>query len=154
MTRRRLLVAFASVALLIGVVGVVQAQPTLASWTRSTYANATMTSGVVYPVTSMSCSAPSGLIATSITVNWTQPQITGNGLVPTSYTLSWTGSAGTGQTTVAGLSAVIPAAGLGIGSLTVVVYANVGTWQSPVSTVFKTVNTIAVLSVIVSWTCS
>ena len=154
MTRRRLLLAFASVALLIGVVGVVQAQPTLASWTRSNFHNSTISTGVVYPVTSMSCSAPSGLIATSITINWAQPQTTGNGLVPTSYTLSWTGSAGTGQTTVAGLSGVIPAAGLGIGSLTVVVYANVGSWQSPVSTVFKTVSTIAVFGVIVSWTCA
>jgi hypothetical protein len=154
MTRRRLLLAFASVALLVGIIGIAQAQPTLASWTRSNFANATISSGVVYPVTSMSCSAPSGLVAASITINWTQPQTTGNGLVPTSYTLSWSGSAGTGSTTVAGLSAVIPAAGLGIGSLNVVVYANVGGWQSPVSTVYKTVSTIALFSVIVSWTCA
>lgn len=154
MTRRRLMLAFASVALLVGVVGVVQAQPTVATWMRSSFANATISSGMVYPVTSLTCSASNGAIATGITLNWTQPQTSGNGLVPTSYTLMWTGSAGTGQTTVAGLTGTIPGAGLGIGSLNVVVYANVGTWQSVVSTHSRTINTLAVFGIIVSWTCA
>jgi hypothetical protein len=154
MSRRALLAALTTIALIVGLVALVQAQPTLAAWTRSSFGNTTLNSGKVYPVTSLTCSAPNGLIGAAITLNWTQPQSTGNGLVPTSYTMSWSGTAGTGQITVTGLSGTIPPAGLGVGNLTVVVYANFGTWQSDVSTQSRAITTVAVIGVVVSWTCA
>ena len=154
MTRRRILLAFASVALLVGVVGLVQAQPTLASWTRSNFHNATISSGMLYPVTSLTCAGANGALAGSVTLNWTQPQTTGNGLTPTSYTLSWTGTAGSGSTTVAGLSGAVSAAGMGSGNLTVTVRANLSNWQSAVSTQSRTLTVIAALGVFVTWSCA
>ena len=153
MTRRRILVAFASVALLVGVVGIVQAQPTLASWTRSNFHNATISSGMLYPVTSLTCAMPNGLPTANVTLNWTQPQTTGNGLTPTSYTLSWSGTAGSGQTTVAGLTGAVSAAGIGSGNLIVTVRANLSTWQSAVSTQSRTMNVVAALGLFVTWSC-
>ena len=154
MTRRRLLLAFASVALLVGVVGIVQAQPTLASWTRSNFHNATVSSGMLYPVTSLTCAGANGIASPSVTLNWTQPQTTGNGLTPTSYTLSWTGTAGTGSTTVAGLTGAVSAAGMVSGNLTVTVRANLSNWQSAVSTQSRTLNVVAALGLFVTWSCA
>ncbi len=153
--KQRYLFALVSVAILVTSLGLSRTEPTRATWTRDTYLNAALTSGVVYPVTSLTCDASSGLIATSIGFTWTQPVTTGNGLVPTSYTLVWNGTAGSGQTTVSGLSGSIPGSTLSTsGSTTVVVYANDGTWQSAVSTQSRTVTTVSAAGVIVSWTCS
>lgn len=152
--RQRHLAALVGAAILVVFIGLSPTQPTEAAWTRSTYVNTTLMSGKVYPVTSLSCTASSGIIATSIGFRWTQPATTGNGLVPTSYKLVWTGTAGSGQTTVTGLSGSVPGSTLSeLGSSTVTVYANDGTWQSAISTQTRTITTISALGIIVSWTC-
>lgn len=153
--RQRYLAVLVGVALLVVSAGLGQTKHTQAGWMRSTYLNTALTSGMVYPVTSLTCDASTGAIDTSIDFTWTQPVTTGNGLIPTSYTLVWDGTAGSGQTTVTGLSGSIPGSTLSVlGSTTVAVYANDGTWQSAVSTQSRTVTTISALGTIVSWTCA
>jgi hypothetical protein len=129
-------------------------QPTVAAWTSPEFHNATINTGQVNPVTSLTCDAPAGLIGVAIGFTWTQPVTTGNGLVPTSYTLVWSGTAGSGQKTVTGLTTTVPGSILSLaGTSLVVVYANFDTWQSPVSTQSRLLTTISALGIIISWTC-
>jgi multidrug efflux pump subunit AcrB len=130
-------------------------QPSLAAWTTPEYVSATITSGRLYPVTSLTCNAASGLLATGIGLTWTQPMTTGNGLVPTGYTVTWSGTAGSGQKTVTGLTTTVPGSILSVaGTSTVTVSANSGTWRSPVSTQSRLLTTISALGAIVSWSCA
>jgi len=141
------------VVLLVG--GINSMQPSLAAWTTPEYISATITSGRLYPVTSLTCNAASGLLATGIGLTWTQPITTGNGLVPTGYTGTWSGTAGSGQKTVTGLTTTIPGSILSVaGTSTVTVSANSGSWQSAVSTQSRLLTTISALGAIVSWTCA
>ncbi len=158
MRRLRLLLGIAGIAVLglsLGLsLGLHLVSPTSAAWTSPQYTTATMTTGQLYPVTSLACNSSAGLLATSIGFTWTQPVTTGNGLVPSDYTLVWSGTAGSGQKTVTGTTTTIPGTILSIaGTSRVVVYANFGTWQSPVSTQSRLLTTISTVGIIVSWTC-
>ena len=139
-------------ALLIATLSI---QPTQASWNDSEYAAATLTTGVIRPVTTLSCAAPSGLLAASIGFIWVQPDTSGAGVVPASYTLTWSGPAGSGSATSSTLTGAIPGGLLSVlGTATVTVTANSGAWASSVSTATRTVTTISALGAIVSWTCA
>lgn len=151
---RRVSATVVSVAVVLLVWGMSSMPQSLAAWTTPEYVTATITSGRLYPVTSLTCNAASGLLATGIGLTWSQPLTTGNGLVPSSYTVEWNGTAGSGQKTVTGLTTMIPGTTLSVaGTSTVTVSANSGTWQSPVSTQSRLLTTISALGAIVSWTC-
>lgn len=149
MNRQRIALALAGVGVLVATIGLGQTGPTLASWPDSNYHSATITSGLLNPVTSLTCNGSAGLLGASIGFTWTQPVTTGNGLVPTTYTMTWAGPGGS-STTVPGLTASIPGNTLAIGTYTVTVVAKLAGWTSAVSTVSRSVLMVA----IVGWTCS
>jgi hypothetical protein len=153
--RRRVTATIVGLAMVFVSVGLSSPAPTEATWNSPEYHQAVMTTAQLYPVTSLTCNSSGGLLATSIGFTWTRPVITGNGLTPTSYTIVWSGSAGAGQKTVTGLTTTLPGTILTVaGSSTVTVYANFDSWQSPVSTQSRQLNTtLGVLGIIVGWTC-
>lgn len=144
--------AAATVAAVVAISGI---QPTRAAWNDTEYAAATFTAGVLNPVTSLSCGASSGLLATAVGFTWSQPDTATTGVVPSGYILAWTGTAGSGSVTVSGANGAIPGGLLSVlGTATITVTATRGSWTSTVSAVTRTVTTISALGVIVSWTCA
>ena len=155
MIRRR--IAIVGLALLLILCGV---GPTIkqtdAAWTVGSSHSAQLMTGIVNPVTSLTCAA-SGLLTSQIAFAWAQPVITGRAIVPTSYTVVWSGSAGSGQKVVSTLAASIPVSTLrSMGTnATVVVYANASGWTSVVSTQSRTFRTtLNLLGVAIGWTCT
>lgn len=141
-----------------GLLGVSGGSPARAGWGRSTYVTATAGSGVLNAVPTVSCGAASGLLAVNIPMNWTAAATGGNAIAPQSYTLAWSGSAGSGSTTVAAPATTGNITGSTLtllGSVTVTVTANYGSWTSPVSLQTRTITTtLGALGVIVGWTCA
>jgi len=151
--RRRLATGLAAAGILVAAIGLVRAGPTLATWSRSDYHNATLTSGVVNPPTGLLCNAASGTL-TNPPLHWTASATGGNSLLPNNYTMVWSGAQGSGQSVVTGTSASVTGTGLGSYTLTVVVHATFGTWTSTDSTPSRSVTILTALGAIVSWTCS
>ena len=113
-------------------------QQTDASWVVTKTAAVTATAVTPAPPTALACQA-SGLLAVNVPFTWTAPP----GTTPSGYTLKWTGG---GSTTSATTSASVPAP---IGSITVSVYADYGSWQSTAGIQTRTITGIA----FVGWTC-
>lgn len=153
------LVALAAVVLTAaGLIGVSGDAPAQAGWSRSTYVTATATAGVLGAVPTVACGSSGGLLAANIPITWTAAPTGGNALAPQSYTIAWSGTAGSGSTTVAApaTSGNVTGATLTLlGTSTVTVTANYGTWTSPVSLQTRTITTVlGALSLIVAWTCA
>lgn len=153
------LVALAAVVLTAaGLIGVSGGAPAQAGWSRSTYVTATATAGVLGAVPTVACGSSGGLLAANIPITWTAAPTGGNALAPQSYTIAWSGTAGSGSTTVAApaTSGNVTGATLTLlGTSTVTVTANYGTWTSPVSLQTRTITTVlGALSLIVAWTCA
>ncbi|OJX73311.1 hypothetical protein [Leifsonia sp. 71-9] len=154
----RAVVASALVVLAAGVLGVSGGSPAQAGWSRSAYVTGTATAGVLGAVPTVACGSSGGLLAANIPITWTAAPTGGNALAPQSYTIAWSGSAGSGSTTVAApaTSGSVTGATLTLlGTSTVTVTANYGTWTSPVSLQTRTITTVlGALSLIVAWTCA
>jgi hypothetical protein len=126
-------------------------QPTSATWTSTKTANVVVTAVTPAAVPTVACGASSGLLAISIPITWTAPA----GTTPSGYRLHWVGSAGSGDAEFATSPGSITGGFLSIiGSSTVTVFAEYGTWTAPVSLQSRTVTTIGTLGVVVSWTCA
>lgn len=137
------LIALATAA--AGFVTVVAPQPTEAAWqtTRTLAVSAQATA--VTPPTALTCGAASGLLSGSVPLTWTAPA----GTTPSGYTLKWTGAA-TGSNTWSGTSGSVPASAL-LGTLTVTVHADYGSWQSAAGTQTRT---LTILLGGVYWGCA
>lgn len=131
-------------------------EPATAGWGRTSYATATVTSGILNPVSQVNCGASGGLLAGNIPISWTAPTTGGQALAPQSYTLSWSGTAGSGSTTVTGTSGAVTGATLTLlGTSTVRVTANFNGWTSPVSLQSRTITTVIGLGgAILLWSCA
>lgn len=135
---------------LLGSAAGIPVEQTEAAWTDSTFDTATLTTGVMNPVTTFTCQASSGFLDPTVGFTWAQPVITGNGITPTAYEMEWTG-VGSGSTgPIVGLSGDVGVGLLSIGSFTVRVRAIKGTWTSAWSTQSRTVTVITLLL----WNCS
>lgn len=154
----RAVAASTLVLLAAGVLGVSGGAPAQAGWSRSAYVTGTANAGVLGAVPTVSCGSTGGLLAANIPITWTAAPTGGNALAPQSYTIAWSGSAGSGSTTVAApaTSGSVTGATLTLlGTSTVTVTANYGTWTSPVSLQTRTITTVlGALSLIVAWTCA
>ncbi|MFF2052959.1 hypothetical protein ACFVU2_15270 [Leifsonia sp. NPDC058194] len=146
------------VLLAAGVLGVSGGSPARAGWSRSVYVTGTMNAGVLGAVPTVACGSAGGLLAANIPITWTAAPTGGNALPPQSYTITWTGTAGSGSTTVAAPATTGNVTGATLtllGTSTVTVTANYGTWTSPVSLQSRTITTVlGALSLIVAWTCA
>jgi len=127
-------------------------QPTSATWTSSTSEDLSATAVKPTAVPTVACGAASGLLATSIPITWTAPA----GTAPSRYRLHWSGSAGSGDAYFTTSPGSITGGVLSVlGTTTVTVYPEYGSWTvSPVSLQSRTITTIGVLGVVVSWTCA
>ena len=113
-------------------------QQTDASWVAAAKTAAVTTTAVIpAPPTALACQA-SGLLSANVPFTWSAPP----GTAPSGYTLKW----GSGSTTSTTTSASVPAP---LGSITVSVYADYGSWQSAAGTQTRTINGI----IFVGWTC-
>jgi hypothetical protein len=116
-------------------------QQTDASWVAAPKTAAVTTTAVIpAPPTALACQA-SGLLSGSVPFTWSAPP----GTVPSGYTLKWTGAT-TGSTTSATTSANVTPP---LGTITVSVYAEYGTWESAAGIQTRAINAI----VFVGWTC-
>lgn len=139
--KRRLVIAASAVALLAAAVAL-PPQPTLASWVDGEYVTASLTAGLIQPVTGVTCSISGGaLSAKSVNLGWTAPA---TGVAPDSYDVTWPGH----SQTVTGTSIVIGPGLLSLGTITFTIKSRVGTapWLS--TGVNQSVN--AVTSLLVS----
>jgi hypothetical protein len=116
------------------------AQQTEASWTVTKSAAVTATAVTPTPPTGLACQA-SGLLAASVPFTWTAP----TGTAPSGYTLRWTGAT-TGSTTSTTTTANVTSP---IGTITVSVYADYGSWESAAGTQTRNITGVA----FVGWTC-
>jgi hypothetical protein len=138
--RRRVLLA--GVALASAVAGFALASspaPTEATWTVSRTLNVTATA--VTPVQPTALTCPGSGVLSNVPFTWTAPP----GTAPSHYTLKWTGAA-TGSSTHPGTSGTVPSP---LGTITVSVYADYGSWQSAAAVQVRHVNGI----IFVGWTC-
>ena len=103
-------------------------------------------------VPTVSCGAPSGLLATAIPISWTAPA----GTTPSRYRLHWQGTAGTGDAFFTTSPGSVGGGLLSVlGTSSVTVYPEFGDWTTaPVSLQSRTITTIAVIGIVVSWTCA
>jgi hypothetical protein len=115
-------------------------QQTDATWVVTKTATVTATAVNPAQPTALACPG-SGLLSGSVPFTWSAPP----GSAPSGYTLKWTGAA-TGSTTSATTSANVTAP---LGSITVSVYADYGSWQSAAGTQTRTINGV----LFVGWTC-
>ena len=120
-------------------------QATDASWVVTKTATVTATAVTPTPPTALTCGAGSGGLFSSIPFTWTAPA----GNAPSGYTLKWTGAA-TGSASFATTSGSVPPSAL-LGTLTVSVYADYGSWESAAGTQTRTA-TIVVAGVL--WGCA
>ncbi len=153
MDRARLgTLAIAMLAAAASFVAVGSIQPTEAAWNSTKVVSATVGSVVPAAVPTVTCGAPSGLLSNNIPITWTAPP----GPTPSQYRLHWAGAAGTGDaffTTSPG--SINPSAISVAGTSVISVYPEYGNWTtSPISLQTPHFTTIAVLFVVVSWTCS
>jgi hypothetical protein len=127
-------------------------QPTSAAWTTSKAVGITATAVTPAAVPTVSCGAASGLLAVAIPITWTAP----SGATPSRYRVVWSGTAGSGQAYFTTSPGSIGGGLLSVaGTSTVTVYPEYGDWiNSPVSVQSRTVTTISVAGVVVSWTCA
>jgi hypothetical protein len=146
------IVIVAGLAAAAGFVVTTAPQPTSAAWASSTSENLSASAVTPTAVPTVACGTASGLLATSIPITWTAP----TGTAPSRYRLHWSGSAGSGDAYFATSPGSITGGVLSIlGTTTVTVFPEYGSWTtSPVSLQSRTVTTIAVLGVVVSWTCA
>ncbi len=117
-------------------------QPTRAVWTVTKDRVVTVQAVTPAPPTGLTCGAGSGLLSNNVPFTWTAPA----GTAPSGYTVRWSGAA-TSSTTSSTTSASVPPP---IGTITVTVYADYGSWQSVVATQTRQVSGIA----FVGWTCT
>jgi hypothetical protein len=99
-------------------------QQTEASWLVTKTAAVTATAVTPAAPTALTCGAGSGGLFSSIPFTWTAPA----GTAPSGYTLKWTGAT-TGSTTSTTTSGSVPSSAL-LGTITVSVYSDYGSWQS------------------------
>ena len=125
-------------------------QPTSAAWTSTKTANVAVNAVIPTAVPTVSCGAAGGVLATSIPITWTAPA----GTTPSGYRLHWVGTAGSGDAEFSTSPGSITGGFLSvIGTSTVTVFAEYGTWTAPVSLQSRTVTTIGTLGVVLTWTC-
>ena len=152
----RAAMALAAAAALALSAGVADARPTEAAWNRGAFHAAALTTLSVPQVTSLSCGATSGLLATAVPITWTTPRVAAGLAVPDSYRVSWTGQLGSGSKTVTGLTTTVDMNGtLGLLSPTTItivpIYAG---WTSLEAAPTVQVRALVVtLGIIVSWQC-
>lgn len=158
MRHLRVVCASSLVLLAAAALGVSGGSPSRAGWARSTYVRGTATAGALGAVPTIACGSSGGLLAADIPISWTAAPTGGNALAPQSYTLAWSGTAGSGNATVsapATTGSVTGATLTLLGTSTVTVTANYGTWTSPVSLQTRTITTVlGALGLIVAWTCT
>jgi hypothetical protein len=151
--RRRLVLAGTAVLSTVAAFAIGTApQPTSAAWQEAKTLTVTASAVTATAVPTVSCGAGSGVLASSIPITWTAP----SGTTPTRYRLVWSGSAGSGQAFFATSPGAISGGVLSVlGTSTVTVFPEYGDWTtSPVSLQSRTVTTIGVFGVVVSWTCA
>ena len=118
-------------------------QQTDATWVVTKTAAVTATAVNPAPPTALTCGAGSGLLSGSVPFTWSAPP----GTTPSGYTLKWTGAA-TGSVSTTTTSGNVPSPALG--TTTVSVYADYGSWESAAG-----IQTRAIFGVIVvGWTCT
>jgi hypothetical protein len=119
------------------------AGPTDAAWVVTRTLNVTATAVTPIPPTGLSCPG-SGLLSGAVPFTWTAA----TGTAPSGYTLKWTGAAsGSTSYTGTGTSGSVTSP---LGSITVSVYSDYGSWQSPAAIQTRQVNGI----IFVGWTCT
>jgi hypothetical protein len=116
-------------------------QQTDATWVVTNTAVVTATAVTPAQPTALTCPG-SGLLSGAVPFTWSAPP----GPAPSGYTLKWTGAA-TGSTTSVTTSASVTSP---LGTITVKVYADYGSWESAAGVQTRQVNGI----IFVGWTCS
>jgi hypothetical protein len=115
--------------------------PTDAAWLVTRTLNVAATAVTPTPPTGLSCPG-SGLLSGAVPFTWTAPA----GTAPSGYTLKWTGAAN-GSSTHTGTSGSVTSP---LGTITVSVYSDYGSWQSSAAIQTRQVNGI----IFVGWTCT
>ena len=117
--------------------------PTDAAWVVTRTLNVAANAVTPIPPTGLSCPG-SGLLSGAVPFTWTAA----TGTAPSGYTLKWTGAA-TGSTSYPG-TGTSGSVSSPLGTITVSVYSDYGSWQSPAAIQTRQVNGI----IFVGWTCT
>jgi hypothetical protein len=138
--RRALLAGIAAASAVAAFALASSPMPSDAAWVVTRTLNVTATAVTPAQPTGLSCPG-SGLLSGAVPFTWTAPP----GTAPSGYTLKWTGAA-TGSSTHSGTSGSVTSP---LGTITVSVYADYGSWQSAAAIQTRQVNGI----IFVGWTC-
>lgn len=158
MTTRRGRIAITGPMTLLAFCGVGQSvQQTEAAWTSEAIHGAQLITGIVNPVTSLTCKESFGVLTSEVAFYWPQPVVTGNAIVPTRYTVVWSGSPGGGQKVATSRSASVPlSTQLSVATTSnAVVNVNANGWSSVVSTESRAISTtFGLLGANIVWFCA